>query len=89
MRTSLNKVKRIDQYLFNLLPGEETLLMEAELLLNKELLEEVEWQKKTYAAVRDYGRKQLKKELSEIFEILEKAPEHRGFIDRVYQLFKK
>jgi len=89
MRTSLNNIKAIDDYLLdNMHPG-DALLFEANMLLNNDLVNDMEHQQNTYAVIRQYSRKKIKDEIVAVQKIVATAPQHRGFIHRIANLFKK
>ncbi len=89
MRISLNNIKAIDDYILgNLLPG-DALLFEANMLLNNDLVNDTEHQQNTYAVIRQYSRKKMKEEIVAVQKILATTPQHRGFMHRIVNLFKK
>lgn len=89
MRTSLNNIKGIDDYLLgNMAPG-DTLLFEAKMLLNSDLREDVLHQKNTCSIIRQYGRQSIKAEIKAVQQILVTAPQHQSFMRRIVSLFKK
>jgi len=89
MRTSLNNIKVIDDYLLgNILPGDK-LLFQANMLLNNDLTEDVAHQQKTYTIIRQYGRQKIKNEIMAVQQILTNMPQHHGFMQRIANLFKK
>jgi hypothetical protein len=88
MRTSLNEIKRIDEYIFNNGTPGEALLFDAMLVLNPNLPEQVMWQKKTHAIIIEYSRKRLKAEIESVHNQLFVNPEHRTFRRRILSLFK-
>ena len=67
--------------------AEERLLFEAQLLLHPGLAEQVQWQKQTYALVRQYGRQQLRAELEKVHHTLFTRPEHQSFRQKILRLF--
>ena len=87
MRTSLNEIKQIEAHLLNEQSHEQTLLFEAQLLLDNQLKEKLLWQQKTYALVKLYGRKKLKEELEQVHQqIFNTQPTFRT---RILSFFKK
>jgi hypothetical protein len=88
MRTSLNNIKAIDDYLLGSTPPGDRLLFEANLLLNKGLADDTEHQQNTYATIRQYGRRRIKEEIIAAQNILATAPQHSGFMQRILNLFK-
>lgn len=89
MRTSLNQIKAIDEYLSGGMMPEDAFLFEANLLLNSNLSEDTAHQKQVYTIVKDYSRKQLKAEILAVRQTLSNAPQHQNFIQRINNLFKK
>ena len=89
MRTSLNNIKAIDDYLLGSMTTGDTLLFEANMLLNKELVNDMEHQQSTYVVIRQYSRQKIKDEIVAVQKILATAPQHQGFIHRIANLFKK
>lgn len=82
MRTSLNKIKAIEEYLL----GGSTPVFEANLILDPELAQEVALQRETYTAIRQYGRDQLRAEIAHAQKVVTGSPEFMRYITR---LFKK
>jgi hypothetical protein len=89
MKTSLNELRLIENYLLSGLEDGESCLFEAKLILQPKLKEHVYWQNKTYQFVRDYGRKQLKTEIEKIHQTLFNTDEYQPFRQRIMQLFSK
>jgi hypothetical protein len=88
MRTSLNNINAIDDYLLNRLAPADALLFEANTLLNVDLAADVKHQQNTYSIVKQYGRQALKAEIMAVKQILSEAPQHRSFMRRIANLFK-
>jgi len=89
MRTSLNNIKTIDDYLLgNMAPG-DALLFEANMLLNSDLPDDMKHQQNTYAIIRQYSSQKIKAEIVAVQKILATAPQHRGFMHRIADIFKK
>jgi len=89
MRTSLNEIKLIDGYIFNSNRTEDALLFDALLILNPELPDQVMWQKKAHAIVRQCSRKKLKAEIEAVQQQLFENPAHQSFKQRILSLFSK
>lgn len=89
MRTSLNNIKAIDDHLFGRTAPADTLLFEANLILNSSLRDEVQQQQNAYAVISRYSRKQLRAEIAAVQQQLQTQPQHRGFMQRIINLFKK
>lgn len=88
MKTSRNETCYIERYLDKELSEEETILFEAQLILDPVFKLNVALQKKVYALTRFYGRKKMKKEIEEIHRRLFESPAHVVFQQQVQQLFK-
>ncbi|MGQ7857245.1 hypothetical protein ACUN24_23645 [Pedobacter sp. WC2501] len=89
MKTSLNELRLIEQYLLSDGKDGESFLFEAKMILQPELTQQVYWQNKTYKIVCDYGRKQLKNEINNIHETLFNTAEHQSFRQKVMRFFRK
>lgn len=89
MRTSLNETRQIEQYLFKDLDQEEALVFEAKTILSPKLADRVLWQNKTYTLIKQYGRRKLREEIASVQQQLFQAPEHRGFRQKILQLFTR
>ena len=89
MRTSLNNIKAIDDYLLGFMVPGDALLFEANILLNGDLTDDIKHQQNTYTIIRKYSRKQIKAEIMAVQTILATAPQHRGFMHSIANLFKK
>ena len=88
MRTSLNNIKIIDDYLLGRMAPENLPLFEANMLLNSDLSDDVKYQQSTYSIIRQYSRQNIKSEIKAIQETLATAPEHVGFMRSIGNLFK-
>jgi hypothetical protein len=88
MRTSLNNIKIIDDYLLGRMAPEDLPLFEANMLLNSDLSDDVKYQQSTYSIIRQYSRQNIKSEIKAIQETLATAPEHVGFMRSIGNLFK-
>ncbi len=89
MKTSLDSLQHMEDCLLGRATNEQRVLFEAQLLLDPALREEAHWQRKTYAVIREQGRRQLRKELDHLHRTLFTAPQHRSFRDRVLRFFGK
>ncbi len=88
MRTSLNEIRQLEDYLLRQAGPEEVVLFEARLLLQPDLAEKAAWQQRAYGIIRAYGRKQLRAEIEAAHRKLFTAPEHEPFRRRIFRLFK-
>ena len=89
MRTSLNNIKAIDDYLLGSMAPGDALLFEAKMLLNSDLREDVHLQQCTYSIIRQYGRQSIRAEITAVQQTLTTAPQHRGFMQRVKTVFSR
>ncbi len=89
MRTSLNRIKAIDDYLLGCMAPGDKLLFEACMLLSNDLKNDVEHQQSAYAVIRQYSRQKIKAEIRTVQETLATASQHRGFMQRIASFFKK
>jgi hypothetical protein len=87
MRTSLNEIKAIEDHLFNRNHPADSLLFQANIILNTKLRDNVVLQQSTYQTVQQYGRKQLKAEIEAVHQKLMNKPSN--FMQRLMHLFKK
>ncbi|MBK0380642.1 hypothetical protein [Mucilaginibacter segetis] len=88
MRTSLNNIKIIDDYLSGCMPHGDALLFEAKMLLNNDLSKDVAVQGVTNKIIRQYGRQCLKAEIIAVQAKLAAEPKHKAYIQRIAKLFK-
>lgn len=89
MRTSLSEIRIIEQYISGKLATEETLLVEAKLLINPILRLNEVIQRKIYSLVQAYHRKQLKKEINKIQNRLFSDPTKKAFCTAVLKHFNQ
>ncbi|GAA4325785.1 hypothetical protein GCM10023149_28330 [Mucilaginibacter gynuensis] len=89
MRTSLNNIKTIDDYLLGYMPTADKLLFEANIILNDDLESDIAHQRLTHETIRQYGRQKIKAEIISAQQKLAAAPQHRDFMQRIVNLFKK
>lgn len=87
MRTSLNEIKKIEDHLFQKSAKEDSLLMEARLILDPALRDKFVWQEKTYEVIKMYGRKKMKEDLDAIHRKLFLDPEHESFKNKILKIF--
>lgn len=87
MRTSLNEIKNIEDYLFLTAEPEERVLFEARMLLQPELKQNVSVQQMIYEMIRLYSRKQLKQEIENVHRQLFEKPVHKDFANRIRRYF--
>ncbi len=89
MRTSLNEIREIEEYLLKYSTPETRLVFEAQMVLQPELRQKATEQKQIYNLLRKYSRKQLKTEIEAAHEKLFTAPENKSFRHKILSLFTK
>jgi hypothetical protein len=89
MRTSLNDIHEIDQFLSGELGSEDALVFEARLLTNPVLRVNTTIQQKIRLVVKVFHRKQLKQELRAIHADLFSNPEKSEFQKEVLRNFNQ
>jgi hypothetical protein len=89
MKTSRNNPQAIEQYLSGNISGVDALLFRARLLTDPDLRRNLALQKKTYALVQLYGRRQLKSRLEALHQQLFSDPTKKSFQQQVLQYFTK
>lgn len=89
MKTSWTETEQIEAHILGRADTGNTLLFEANLLLDATLADKVLWQQKTYTLIRDYSRRQLKAEIGAVHDELFTGPENLSFSQRIRKLFLK
>ena len=89
MKTSLNELQLIEDFLLVNTNAEDKVLIHAQQILQPGLKESVYWQQKTYLFVETYGREQLRKEIRQVHQKLFATPEHFSFSERIKRFFSK
>jgi hypothetical protein len=74
MRSELNEIAQIDQYLFRQFSEEEEKHFEARLLMNNALAEKVETQRLAHRLIRLYSRKKDRDNIEGIYRQLLQEP---------------
>ena len=87
MKTFLRRTKQIERYLLRQSTPEERLVFEAQLVLDSALRDDLQGQQRTYALVRQYGRRQLRGEIRAAEHQLFHNHQYRGFQRTIRQLF--
>lgn len=88
MRTSLNEIKELEDWLFKKGNPSNQLVTEARVLTNSELQEKADWQSQSYDLIRDYGQQKLLSEIQLIEQQLFTLKRYRSFQDRIRSIFK-
>jgi hypothetical protein len=87
MRTSLNDIQQIDDYLLKYAGEADMLVFEARLILQPALRENLLWQQRTYDIIRQYSRRQLKAEIAAVHQQLFTESEHIPFRRKIMAFF--
>jgi hypothetical protein len=88
MRTSLNKIKAIDDFLHRKITKPDAIVFEVQMLLCDNLAEEVQQQQKAYDIIQLYSRNSIKNEIGNAYKILATSPKYRSFMRQIEGLFK-
>ncbi|MDN5201947.1 hypothetical protein QQ008_11250 [Fulvivirgaceae bacterium BMA10] len=89
MRTSLNEIKRIEAHVFKQSPTGDQLAFEAQLMLDNELRQKVQWQKKAYNLIHAYGREQLRSEIEAVHKKLFTTRKYDHFRQKILRIFNR
>ena len=89
MRTSLNDIKHIDDYLLQYAGKSDRALFEDRLILQPALQENLAWQQKTYDIIKQYSRRRLKEEIESVHQQLFTEAEHIPFRKKILAIFSK
>lgn len=79
----------IEKYLQQELNPADKLLLDAQLLLDKDLQDNFYWQQKSYQLIKFYGREKLRKQLVRVEQELFVNPVHKNFMDKIKAFFTK
>jgi hypothetical protein len=88
MRTSLNRVERIEKYLDGTLSNEDRLLFDATRILDQSLSKDVDLQKDVYRIITFSGREQLRMELNALSARISADPAHSRLWTTIIKIFK-
>lgn len=89
MRTSLNEIKQIEDWLLQRGDLPERLVTEAKILSQPGLADRAKWQSLTYEVIQLYGREKLKNEIREVENKLFHAPKYGSFRASIRAIFKR
>jgi hypothetical protein len=87
MRTSLNEIKLVDDYIFNRANVEDAVVFDAMLIINPGLSEQVMWQKRAHNIIQQYSRKKLKAEIEVVHQRLFSTSGHQTFRQKILGFF--
>jgi hypothetical protein len=89
MRTSLNKIEMIEEFVLGNVEPERRVVFEATLVVDSLLSEEVTLQQETYHVITAYNRAKLKNELEIIHHQLMHDPSKKTFREYILSIFHK
>lgn len=87
MRTSLNKLQEIENFLMQKADTGDALVFEARMIVDNELAAEVAQQRDTYTVINQYGRRKLKAGLEAAHQQLFSLPKYQRFKERILAMF--
>jgi hypothetical protein len=87
MRTSLNEIKLIEQYLENKLSLPEKLQVEARVINDFSFRLHVYFQKKLYSVIRRYYKEQLRHQVDDHHQQVFADPRKKEFQNKILKLF--
>jgi hypothetical protein len=87
MKTSWNETELIEKHIRGFSDTGDALLFEAQLILDSNLSDRVQWQRSTYEIIHNYGRRQLKKEIEAVHQKLFTQPAYLSFSQKIRILF--
>jgi hypothetical protein len=89
MRTSLTRLNTIEDFLSGKLSVDERILLEANLLLDKEMATDMRCQDEAYKIIRFCSRQGLKSELEILHRKMLMDPKNKSFWNHVRKIFQK
>jgi hypothetical protein len=87
MKTSLNEIEQIEKYLSGKMATEDGLVMEAGLILNPVLRQNIGLQRKLLRLIRTFGRGYTRNEVKQIQKTLFSDPQKKTFQATVAKIF--
>jgi len=84
----MTETRDLEHYLLNNYGPEDQLLMQAKLLLSKELREKAYWQKQSYLLIRHYSRNKLKAEIEAVHNKMFSEKKFESFRKKIVSIFK-
>lgn len=88
MRTSLDKLNMIENFLSGQLSPEGRVLFDAQLVLDKDLSDDLSAQRGAYKIIRAYSRQSLKSELEILHTELQRDSKLNSFWQNIYKIFQ-
>jgi hypothetical protein len=89
MRTSLNKIEQIENFIEGKMSAGDALVFQAKLLLDSDLRQHLRWQKRTASVINRYGRKKLREEIENIHQDIFNSKSDHFLKNRIKSLFTK
>ncbi|QNL49312.1 hypothetical protein H8S90_21660 [Olivibacter sp. SDN3] len=87
MKTLFNHTEHLEAYILDKLSPEDRLIFDAQLLLDREVQDNLHWQKRSYGIVKAHGREQLRTQLKKIEQELFSKSVHKNFVQRILSYF--
>ncbi len=84
----MSETQQLEEYFSGMLKPEDSLIIEARLLIDTELREKALWQQRTYALVKEYGRKKLRMEIEKVHHRVFSEKRFHSFRQKVKLIFK-
>ena len=84
----MNEVQQIEHYLSGTMIPEDRLVMDARLLIDSRLRENVFWQQKTYMLIKNHARKNLRMEIETVHTRLFAEDRFKSFRQKIKNIFK-
>ena len=88
MRTSLDRLNRIEDFVTGNISAEDKTLMNAEIIISKQLSDDVLAQQHAYRIVTAYARQSLKLELEILHKKLQGDSKLISFWNRIQKIFQ-
>lgn len=83
----MSETQYLENYLTGALAPEDSLVMDARLLIDVDLHNKVIWQQRTYELVKTYSRKQLKMEIEKVHNKLFSEKKFSSFRQKIKAIF--
>lgn len=89
MRTSLGRLATIEDFLSGQITPEGKILVDAQLVLDKDLSVDLSAQREAYKIIRAYSRQSLRSELAILHSELQRDSKLKSFWQSIYKIFQK
>ncbi len=88
MRTSLTEIEKIENLILEKGEYADRLVTQAKALIDSNMNEMIKCQKESYELIQLYGRNKLRREISEVEEMLFEKPKYKIFQQSIRLIFK-